>query len=375
MSWHLFRWFFLFLLCFCHERIHSKEFLYPVAAIEREGAQPFLFLIHQTSLDKLELLFWNPETDKSSKILSSRWTPAGFKLLHGNTGVSFIDNGRIRVKRFEKRSPKSIDIYDSLRNFGSIEWIDQDCFYTSAQKGNNYGIFQIDQQGGVQVIVSNKGFDSLYPQRVGKELFYIERRRNYTTTVILKAKWPQTQKKKLSGNIHAQLAALIQQNKPEQKSLIKKDDAERIYDAGSSNIMFLRMISPDEGFFVEHPGSIVEDELVIKFSYHRIKKEKGIWEHSRLFYFSLPTGLVAPPSLSRLHESILPLLPHHCGDAIYFSSCIEVKSTTLDLMCYSLKTGNFKQITHAQPGEQFFAPVAVGDRIFYGGNVKALLQL
>jgi len=100
------------LLCLCSSlSSYAIEFLYPVAQINQDGTNK-IYVMYQKSLTHVELWVWDPETKVATKGLLSSHTPVNFRLLPGNKGFSFIDNGRIKIKLFNHRSIQSIDIYD-----------------------------------------------------------------------------------------------------------------------------------------------------------------------------------------------------------------------------------------------------------------------
>src|SRR5690606_3475103 len=106
--------------------IYSKEYLYPVAHLSDYKT---IFLIHQKYNYSIELLIWDCETNQIQEGLWSLFNPAGFQLLPDESGFSFIDNGRLRIKYFNKRSPKVIDFDNYFYNMSLINWINSDEFY------------------------------------------------------------------------------------------------------------------------------------------------------------------------------------------------------------------------------------------------------
>ena len=99
---------YLFFMLLFFGIINSEEFLYPVASFNNDG-QNFIYVIYQKNVHHLELWSVNSETMIATKLLMSNFSPAGVRLLPNQAGFSFIDNGRIRVKYTNKRSPLSFD--------------------------------------------------------------------------------------------------------------------------------------------------------------------------------------------------------------------------------------------------------------------------
>src|SRR5579871_4380579 len=127
-----------FLLFFFY-MTHAIEYMYPVACLNDET----ILYIHQLNPTCIQLYSWNPVTDIHEPLLWSLYNPANVQLLPNNTGFSFIDNGRLRIKLFEKRSPKTIDFDDPIFNINGLQWIDEHSCCCSAQYGSYFSIFQL----------------------------------------------------------------------------------------------------------------------------------------------------------------------------------------------------------------------------------------
>ncbi len=166
--------------------IDAHECIYPVLY-----SQKAVYLIHQISSSNIELLLWNPITKKVTKGLQARFNPAGLRLLPNNVGFSFVDNGIIKVQFFHKRSPRSLELPDPVYDINIIEWADNNTCYFSAKKQNRYSIFQLTLDMQLDCIISSSNADFFHPQKVGKNVFFIEREcsRKQNRYRVLKSKY------------------------------------------------------------------------------------------------------------------------------------------------------------------------------------------
>jgi len=337
--------------------VFSGQYLYPVATLYPSH----LCVVHQKNLNHLELWFWNPTTKEKTKVLSSQFIPAGLTLLPNQKGFAFIDQGRIRVKKFDKRSPKAIDIYEPIYHFDIPHFITDDCFLVSAKKGKRFGIFQIDLQGRVQTIVFSEHSDALYPQKIGEQLFYIERIQECSR--IISVSYPKvvrTAKVDLD-DIDSILAAQDEWEKP----LIKKEEKKVLHTQRDKKIIFLKAGASQDLFFVEHAPSVDQEVQLITFSCCRITLFERSWK--KLFNFTLPTSFLFHTNPKSLYESILPLLPRYHGEKIYHCSWhTRSDGEGLDIFCYNQETESTTQKTFGKEKQNFFAPTIFHDMLFFG---------
>lgn len=348
-----------------------------------QDGKDIVYVLYQKSISHVELWLWNPDTKIATKGLLSSYTPAGLKMLPYNFGFSFVDNGRIKVKRFSRRSPKSIDIYEPIYNIGEIEWVDEDNFYLSAKKDGHFGVFQVDSHGIIQNILEEKHKDCMYPQKVGQDLFYIERiikegvyKRDYTSYKVLMTDYPQKHNKKYFNddlnsieNAEDYFKYLSKQEKMGDKK-VKHIPAECLVDFRSCPIAFLKMVSDEEGFFLEHPTVADRQDKMLTFDYYHLKKTGGTWKCEQIFDFSVPTFLLLDARNDRVYESILPLLPRFKDGTVFFVDCSHSKDLQLALFSYKLSDGQIRQKTASCPGTFSFSPVFVGNKAFCGGSIS-----
>ena len=113
------------------------QFLYPVAQIDNDN----LLILHQKSFDEIELWRWNKNETLALKELSSIFLPSFVQLLPNKLACSFIDRGRIKIKYFAKRTPRSIDMYEPISAISNMNWIDNEQFYFVGKHEGYFGIF------------------------------------------------------------------------------------------------------------------------------------------------------------------------------------------------------------------------------------------
>ena len=332
---------FFYFLLFYIQIMPAVEYIYPVASL---GNGTTILYIHQYCSTKIELFKWDTKTNHTEQILWSIFNPAGLQLLPDNSGFSFIDNGRLRIKLFQRRSPKAIDFDDPLFNINALHWIDEHSCYCSAQSTDNFALFELYDDGTMQCLVEEKGKDYMYPQKVGEQLFYIER----------------CAAEDASDALHYHI---IRSSYPNNNLCLTA--TELIADFDNTPIIFLTMLSDTEGFVVEHAQSIDSDSLTTHFSYHQIIKEGDVWCKNLLFSFTIPCNLLLNDK-QRLYESILPLLPRVTNNKVYFVNCD--KNTNLEPYFFDLLTKITQKITVAVKRGHYFVPMLCGQKFYCGGT-------
>jgi hypothetical protein len=84
----------LFIFCLLYvQLLVSDEYVYPVANIDDTS----ILMMHQKSVDELELFAVDTATQTKQKMLSSLYLPASVTVLPGKKSYSFIDRGRIYI--------------------------------------------------------------------------------------------------------------------------------------------------------------------------------------------------------------------------------------------------------------------------------------
>ncbi len=313
----------------------ATEYCYPVASL---GNGSTVLYIHQHSPTNIELLEWNTQTNQTEQMLWSVFNPAGLQLLPNNAGFSFIDNGRLRIKSFEKRSPKAIDFDEPLFGINGLQWINEQTCYCSAYYNDNFALFELHVDGTLEILAWHKGSDYLYPQKIDDQLFYIERctTNNGASYHIMQCTYHHS-------------------------------DATSVTNFGNTPIIFLTMLSATQGFVLEHAQKIDSESSTTPFSYHQIIKKGDVWCKNLLFSFSVPTNLLLEGE-QRLYESILPLLPRVNKNKIYFVDCAKNIDFTLEPYSYDYLTKITKKIVVPTKKGHYFVPMLCGNRFYCGGT-------
>jgi len=281
---------FIFLITFVSK---AEQYVYPVAEFDA-GNQ--IAVIHQKSIDNIEVWFLNQKYDTAIKGLSSFLTPANLRIIPSENGFSFIDQGYIKIKYFEKRSAKTLAIYEPISLFSSMNWIDEHSFYFTAREGDFYQIFCTDDEASNIQRVSNEAIDFLYPQKIHDKLFCIKRTFDQQFKIIEQL-WSPVE---------------FNSNKTFTETIVLPES--------SQPLCFLHMISESEGFYLQAPRSRqYQENDLYEFSCHHLIKIGSEWRSEKLFAFQIPLKYIH--GSHRLYESIEPFLPKYgVENHVYFSS-------------------------------------------------------
>jgi hypothetical protein len=312
---------------------YAEEFIYPVASFDN-GNQ--LMVLHQKSLDDIELLIWNSQNQTAKKGLSSFLTPGNLRMLPSGKGFSFIDSGYIKIKEFAKRSPRTLPIYEPIGLFSNMDWIDDETFYFVAQQGNHFQIFRGNVQAQIEQLTCGL-FDALYPQMIGSQLFYMQRDMHHEVKIMCK-------------NEESQQVVIIQN--------------------AVQQACYLKMINESQGFYMQAPTHKIEDaQGCYEFSCHRILKNNDeLWQSDQLFTFKVPAKYIT--GSNRLYESIEPFLPNYSDSQhVYFCDWNDVIEE-FQLHACDITTKNIKIMINEQvyknKGTKIFAPYLYKNKIYCG---------
>jgi hypothetical protein len=314
-------------------QLDAQHFIYPVADFDN-GRK--LIILYQKSLQDIELWFFNPATGSAMRGLSSFLAPANVRMMPSGKGFSFIDQGYIKIKEFDKRSARTLPIYEPIGLFSCMNWIDEENFYFTALQGEFYQIFQGDMQANVQQMTYEE-IDALYPQKIGSKLFYIQRGTKNHASIVEKL-WNQDELPKII------IPAL--DNKP----------------------CFLRMISQQEGFYLQAPTKKIDNpDDCYQFACHHITKLDEKWTSEKLFNFYIPARYIT--GADRLYESIKPFLPNcTLTPDIYFVSW-NLDCKKFELLKFNAQRKIIENIGSSKAidtSEQIFAPYVCKDQILCG---------
>jgi hypothetical protein len=326
----------LYFLLISISTTYTVDYWYPVAILADNRT---VLLIEQHTLNDISLTIWDTKNNTRVEGVWSIYNPAGVQMLPDESGFSFIDNGRIRIQYFNKRSPKTIESDIYLTHINGIRWISPYEFYCSAFYEDAFEIFHCAIDGTVTSIARSKTGHCRYPQKVDNHLFYIEEYRDDT-------------------------------NKRSFCMREKVYDDNSLLDCGSQEIIFLTMLNNTEGFVIEY-RPYDNNCTRLEFIYHHLIKRDTQWYIEPRFTFSIPSAFLSNTSESRIFESILPLIPTIYGESIYFVSAHNSSHDVLELYSYDLTRDI---ITHhpvdKDAHQSCFVPKKISDYMIVGGNMK-----
>ncbi len=328
----------------------TVEFLYPVGV---DSHRSLVYLLYQKNPTHIELWGWDYKTKRANQMLFSRFTPAGFRMLPGGDGFSFIDNGLLKIQQFLKRSPRTVEFDAPIYNVEVVHWVDAKLCYTSGKYVDHFGIFAIDYDGAISPLCLSDSSDCMYPQKVDADLFYIERDSQWQyrvmrTDYILPPSYETFQERRAWNESHVL-------------------PSERILDFGNNPIIFLSMVSSNEGFMIGHSPTISNRDSLVQFEYYHITKQDDTWNSETLFSFEIPSKFLVLGHRSRLYEALLPLLPQHDADRITY---VDSVNGDLGLFVYDRKTKT-REILFHEENHSRFASIRVEARVFCGGKIGA----
>jgi hypothetical protein len=321
--------------------MYPNYFLYPVGFLNQGK---IILLIKQQSKDHISLLLWDRETKEIKSGLWSLFNPAAIQVLPNQAGFSFIDNGRLRVKFFNKRSPRTIEFDQYVYDIRDVNWLNSnECYFSAKTIDDCYSIFHGFIDGTTFCLASCSNNNCMYPQKIDDQLFYIKETKEKKYQII------QTQ---FSDNTEKIADIMINFNNP---------------------IVFLLMLSPEKGFVIQHANKINSTNINVEFNYYQLLKSKknDLWEKKLLFSFKIPFSLISTKSHKRLYESLLPLVPRVVGTNIYFVDSSYNKQNKLELFSYSIKTLKIKQLLLGKSKQycNLFVPIVFDSKIIFGGEI------
>jgi hypothetical protein len=327
--------YFLFcFLLFANTINATFEYFYPVDYCKKNNTT---LIMHQNSLQKTTLLLWDHISNTTIEGLWSLFNPLNIQILPDESGFSFLDNGRLRIKYFNKRSAKTIDFDHYIYNVYGLNWINsQQCIF-SAKYTDYYSIFSCSIDGSVQCLVTQDKSHCIYPQKIDDTLFYIQQ--NSQINSIKSCNFTNTQ----ANNSH-----LINFN---------------------NSILFLNMISSSKGFVVEHNTSYEKEDKknIAHFYFTQITHVNGTWESKRLFAFNIPLCLLLPHYDEFICESLLPLMPRIIDNKIYFINADHYDNS---LKSYVFDSETQQIMENIFIGKNYFVPILSDKKLIFGGQLN-----
>jgi hypothetical protein len=323
----------------------QQEFIYPIAEINDD----MIMMVHQKSYDDLELLLWDRHEGIACRELTSMFIPSCVQLLPGKKAFSFIDRGRIRIKTFNKRAPRAIDIYEPIYAIFSMKWITDEQFYFA---GKNYGklsIFLCDTSNrgaAVYSLTNRDGFDYVYPCKVGNNLFCVSRDQlqNYA---IQKLEWSPRQYESAESLAPISQQLLVTHDKP---------------------LCFLCMEDESSGFVVECLAYEQSSEF-LNFSCCALNCINDSWSLAKLFEFKIPSKFLIGTDEDRVYETIAPFVPRYTQEWIYYVS-YDDESENCTIQRYNRALSSTEYLTDTSRSiaglSHVFAPLIIKDMLYCG---------
>lgn len=332
--------------CIIIHTCFTEEFIYPIAEIDEQN----IFVLHQKSIDDIGLFLWNPENKIATKELSSMFLPSHIKMLPSKKGFSFIDRGRIRIKMFQKRAPKAIDILEPIHSIVAMEWITDEQFYAVGKHRQHYKVFLCDLSENshqIYFLTDSDSIDYIYPFKVDDTLFCISKNAQQTYYLTEQA-WNPT----LFNNHRA--------NQEKHLMLTSQEP-----------LCFLYMKNKQEGYFLKCNSQNPSNDDFLKFSCCSCKKTETSWVQNCLFSFNLPIKYLIGESEQRVYESIYPFLPHYAKSetSIYFVDYDQQAKQTL-IYRYDTQTGAIAPVAQEKrmisDSRGTLAPLVLQDSLCHG---------
>ena len=323
----------------------STQYVYPIAKLDDDH----LLVMYQKSYDDLELWTWNKNDNKAYRELASIFLPSYVRLLPSKTAFSFIDHGRIRIKSFQKRAPRVIDIHESIHAISSLKWISDYQFYFVGKQKDNFSIFLCDVSDRDVELYSlhNQDYvDRLYPCKINNTLFYIEKNES-GSYCFCKIGW--------NPQMYGKDQLIFQR---QSQTLWKSD----------SSLCFLHMEDDNNGFVLEHNNQSNNTDL-FSLSCGSLTLIDNNWTMDKLFEFALPLKLLTGTDKTRLYESIDPFLPSYSSSWIYFVT-YDQNLGRCKVLRYNKELKMTEEIENQKRSfEAFnyiFAPLVVDDNVYFG---------
>lgn len=320
--------------------MRTEEYIYPVEEIDSES----LLVMHQKSLHEIDLLSWDINKKEAQKVLWSIYMPSSVSLLPSKSGFSFIDQGRLRIKHFNKRSPKAVNIYEPITTLDSVTWIDDETFYFTAEDPYFHNVFVCELHKNIASLsrlTFQEESDFLYPQKVDDSLFVIKRSPKKQFSIV-KLPW---------------LERSFENYKPIKEEVVFK---------GEKSYCFLKMINKAKGYFISYNPCKESDDNLYTFWCNEITLVDGGWKHEELFSFKIHEKYIMGKSDSRMYESIKPLLPSYQECGIFFSHFDGCKQCCT-LKKYNNRTKSIQNVPAShRKSVSLFTPLICGDSAYCG---------
>ncbi len=333
----------------------ADEYIYPIANLDDET----ILMMHQKSLNDLELLSFNTQNNETQKLLSSLYFPAYVKIIPGKKKFSFIDRGRIYIKDFSKRTPRSLTIYQPILDIQSLSWInEQECIFSAKYK-NHYKLFLYDlsKEGGTLYALCHLAdtMNYIFPVCVDNTLFCLIQKDSSELYDIAKIA--------LNPIVFEQSLFSLEQD----------FSIDIIPIEHKNSFCFLTMKDLQQGYIIEITEHNHQENYFV-FSCCKLNlDQKSV---SPLFTFQIPENFFIGMDENRFFESLYPLLPYYTDKFIYFTN---YDNNLKKLILYQYNQNN-QTISRFQPETKniemrhTFSPLMVKDKVYFGYNIETELK-
>lgn len=306
-------------------------------------------MVHQKAYDDLELLLWDRHEGTACRELTSMFIPSCVQLLPGKKAFSFIDRGRIRIKSFQKRAPRTIDIYEPIYGILLMKWLTDEQFYFVGKHYGKLSMFLCDtanRGSAIYCLTNRDGFDYVYPCKVNNNLFCVSKDplQNYAITRI---EWSPRLYEKAESLDRISKQVLIKHDKP---------------------LCFLEMENESLGFVLECLEYEQSSEF-LSFSCLALNSINDSWSLTKLFEFKIPSKFLIGTDKDRVYETIAPFVPRYTQDWIYYVSYDDAsKNCTIQRYNRQLCTVEYLTDTSRSIADlsHVFSPLIIKDMLYCG---------
>jgi len=334
----------------------TVEYVYPIAQLDDDC----LLVMYQKSFDDLELLIWNKDKKTALKELTSIFQPSYVQLLPSKKAFSFIDRGRIRIKAFQKRGPRSINIPEAIHAISSLTWINDEQFYFVGKEQGYFSIFLCDISDRDVTLFSVHNQDKInymYPVKVNDSMFCIAKD-NALGYAFCKMAW------------QAQLY-------PATSSFDQKEM--QLYH--NHPLCFLHMEDEHSGFVLEYNSVSTDADFCYISCCSLTERIENQWALKKLFQFKLPLQLLTGIDQERLYESINPFLPRYDNPEWIYFVTYDDNTERCCVQRYHRHLQHIEDIANRVRSCtsycHMFAPLIVDDNVFLGcayNNTRSMLN-
>lgn len=315
---------------------YSQSYLLPLGELEQDSLL-LSYITVNAEKSEVRLYAWDQKTGRMTPLLSSMYHPFFAQPLPQHSAFSFLDEGRLRIKEINKRSPKTIVLSDKqLIESAMYSWIDnQNCivcawrYYPSTtvtgtivSKQGTYGLYRMQlsdtTETSITSIVTSPFYDFVCPAICQDYLFYIHHATQEISCAVFRTQYTDHQ---------------------EQELILENTDG--------AEFDMLIPLAPDD----------VICFLLLNYTYYAIRciKQDSVWEYQELFRFHA--------------RSIGYQDPFHFFTPIVIDNELVVYFDMYDLKRYNLRTGEIDSIAQGDETFMLCSPCYVKGTLYCGCSI------